>query len=326
MAERALDEPADTGIVQERILELRQVPALRTLGARVLADVARAAEVESLPAGAVLMRQGERARGVTWVLRGSTVWREGDRALGRSEDGASVGLLDLLAGAEARATATAQGEVIVARVERDRFIELLEDSFELVEALLAAIASELCAAGVRTLSRAPSLALVSEGLPAELDFTEKLVRLRMSRPFVRAPIRALATFAQRGEVRRWARGATLWERGAPSREVVVVLAGEVREGTATRGCGETLGLIEALAGRRRGAAASAKTPLVAHVLEIEALADVLEDDEELALELLRVSADELLAHRIERGLSPDLTSGAPDRSLPRVARAGDTTG
>ncbi|HEY8431921.1 MAG TPA: cyclic nucleotide-binding domain-containing protein [Sandaracinaceae bacterium] len=323
MRERAWSE--DAGLVQERILELRRVPALRALPARSLADVARAVDVETRAPRPPLIVEGGTVRSVAWVLRGSVRWAHGGRALGRSEEGASVGLLEVLAGAPARASVTADGEVELARVSADRFFELLEDSFDLVEALLRAIASELAMLGARTLSRAAGLE-VSGALPSEVDFTERLVRLRTSRPFVRAPIRALATLAQRGRVRRWARGARLWERGAPAREIAVLLAGEVREARAAHRAGETLGLVEALAACPHGATAVAHGPVVAHVFDVDALTDVLEDDEELSLTLLRTCAEELLAERLARGLAPDLASGPPERSLPRALRAADTSG
>lgn len=322
MAEPSSLEGSGAGELEELGLELRRAAALRVLAPRGVRELAHAVIVETRPSGAILLCEGRPARSAMWILRGSAAWAEGGRPLGRSEEGASVGVLEVLAGSDGRATVTAQGDVRVARVPRERLFELLEDSFDLASALLAAIAGELSLLGARALSGAPRLALGAP-LPAEVDFTERLVRLRTSRPFVRAPIRALASLARRGELVRLPRGAALWQRGAPARHIAVILAGAVREGAVTLEAGDSVGLVEALGGWRREAAAVARIPVVAHVLDVEALTDVLEDDEDLALELLRVLARELLEARIARGMPPDLSTGAPDRSLPRAARASD---
>src|SRR5690606_2330763 len=107
-----------------------------------------------------------------------------------------------------------------------------------------------------------------------------------------------------------------------------LLDGVVTEGRERFGPGDTLGLVEALAARSRDAAAVARTAVTAIAFDVEALLDVLEEDEELTLELLRQHAVELLAAGVARGLPPDVLGGAPDRSLPRPPRRSplDTVG
>jgi CRP-like cAMP-binding protein len=305
--------------IQERILELGQVPLLRALPPGALSQLAEAVELEAYPAGSSRLQEGRSVAAVEWVLEGRVRWTRQGRAIGEGGLGTSIGALELLAGADASAGAIAASPVLVARLPGERWLEVLEDSFELLHAVLSTTAAELCTAGRRVLERAPALPSGVGPLPADVDFVERLIRLRTSRPFVRAPIRALALLARRCEVRRLAPGAALWEPRREARQVVVVLAGEVRDGTTGVGPSSTAGLLEALAGVRHHAAASASAPTVALVLDVEALIDALEDDDELALELSRAAAAELLAVRLARGLPPDFFDGAPDRSLPRVA-------
>lgn len=304
--------------MQERILELRQVPMLRTVPPRVLAELAASVEVEERPRGAMLLAIRRPVRAVGWILQGRARWERDGRGLGTAELGASLGLLEASASVDATASAYAESPVVVARVGVERWMEHLEDSFDLALATLSSMAGELCALGRRrfgTSSLRPSVAPTSE-----LGFTERLVRLRMSPPFSRAPIRPLAVLAECSTLRSVPRGGVLWERGQEPNEIAVILAGTVTEAQARYGPGDTVGLAEALASRRRDAAAVSSAPTTAIVFDTEALMDVLEDDDELALELCRASARELLASCIARGLPPDIVGGAPDRSLPRALR------
>lgn len=311
--------------VQERILDLRQVPMLRAMPPRALAELATSVELDERPPGSRLIAQGRPVRSIAWILEGRARWERGGRGLGSAELGASIGLLEASASTDASAHAAAETRVVLARVGVDRWVELLEDSFDLMLAVLSSIAGELCTLGRYEDDDASSVAPLrvtsdASGVPAELDFAERLVRLRASGPFLRAPIRALAVLAQRSRMRTVARGGVLWERGSEAREVVVLLSGSVMEAAGRYGPGDVAGLMEALAGRRREAPAVARTPVTGIALDVDALIDVLEDDDELALELLRVCAGELLASSIARGLPPDVLVGAPDRSLPRAPR------
>jgi len=307
--------------VQERILELRQVPALRSVPPRILAELASSVELETHPPGAALMREGEPVGSAAWIVDGRAVWTRDGRRLGVAELGASIGLLEVTASQLATAGVRAETDVALARIGAERWIELLEDSFDIAHAVLSAITGELAVLGRRRFGEPPSSRWVAEPPSRELDFAERIVLFRKSLPFCRAPIRTLAVLAQRAAIRSLPRGGVLWERGQEAREVMVLLEGAVNEARARFGEGDTVGLVEALAGRRREAQALAHAPVRAIAFDVEALMDVLEDDEELAIELLRVCASELLSAGIDRGLPPDVLGGAPDRSLPRARRS-----
>ncbi len=311
---------AERVAVQELILELRQVPILRALGPSLLAQLAQSVEVSHLPPEAAIVQFGKSVPSVSFLLGGRARWSRESRSLGEAQTGAAIGLLEIVAQREATASAYAIDTVRIGRMNADRLIDLIEDSFELVHGVLLAIANELCLQGRRSLGRAACLPSVGVPLPARIDFTERLIRLRMSRPFVRAPIRALAVLAERGEVVRIASGAAVWKRGREARRVLVVLSGEVRDGPTRLRAGDAAGLVEALAARQHEHDARAVAPVVAIAFDIEALFDTLEDEDDLALGLLRASAAELLALRAARALPPDVSAVA-DRSLPRVLPA-----
>ncbi len=342
--------------VQERILALRQVPALRAVPPRVLGELAGSVELESHPAGVTLLREAAPVGSVAWILEGRARWERAGRGLGAADLGASIGVLEATAQVSATARARAETPVVLARVSAERWIELLEDSCDLALAVLSSLASELATLGRRRFGDAaagPFVAPLRDGIPTAanggrptvtplrssssrvegrapraLDFTERLVRLRLCRPFARAPIRAIAVLAERSSMRVLGRGAVLWPRGREAREIALVVDGVITEGQERFGPSDTLGVIEALAARSRDAAAVASSAVTAITFDVEALIDVLEDDEELTLELLREHAGELLASGIARGLPPDVLGGAPDRSLPRPPRRSplDTVG
>ena len=314
--------------VQERILALRQVPALRAVPPRVLGELAGSVELESHPAGVTLLREAAPVGSVAWILEGRARWERAGRGLGAADLGASIGVLEATAQVSATARARAETPVVLARVSAERWIELLEDSCDLALAVLSSLASELATHGRRRFGHPSAVSRVEGRAPHALDFTERLVRLRLCRPFARAPIRAIAALAERSSIRVLGRGAVLWPRGREAREIALVVDGVITEGRERFGPGDTLGVIEALAARSRDAAAVASSAVTAITFDVEALIDVLEDDEELTLELLREHAGELLASGIARGLPPDVLGGAPDRSLPRPPRRSplDTVG
>lgn len=302
--------------IAERILELREVRVLRPLSALALIELAESIDIETCEASAVLAEQGMCARTIAWVLEGRAEWTREDEVIGVAGPGSAIGLLPALAGLVAPCSAHAATPMRLARIGSDRLHDLLEDSFELAMSALGAIAADLRDGGRRTLGT--SAGVVRRPLPREIDFTERLVRLRMSGPFTRAPIRPLATLAQRSTTKTWPRGARLWERGDEARTAVVTLAGEVREGNTRLGPSDTVGLLCALAARKRDVDAIVSSPVTGIELGVEALVDLLEDDDDLAIELLRTGADDLLALRAEHGMPPEVLAIAPDPSLLRL--------
>lgn len=306
--------------VQTQILELRQVPAFRSVPPHVLAELAAAVEVEEVACGVDLLREGERPASLGWIVEGQASWSRARRRLGLTERGASLGLLEMVASRRATATLRAETQVRVLRVSAERWAELIEDSFDIALAVLASIAGELASHGRARFGDGPSLRH-TEIPDHDLDFAERILALRASLPFSKAPIRALAVLAERATLRALPRAAVLWDRGREAREIMLMLEGAVAEANCLYGPGETVGLVEALAGRRREFTAVARTSVRALAFDVESLLDVLEEEEELVDELLRTLASELLDVCLARGLPPDVLSGAPDRSLPRASRS-----
>jgi CRP-like cAMP-binding protein len=288
--------------VPERILELRKVPMLQPLPTPALLEIVGAFSIETVPAGAALLRRGEPVADVFWVLDGRAQY-EGGKI---TQIGSAIGLVPALARTDAPRSAHALERLRVARIPTERLFELIEDSFDLVHALLAALGRSLHDGGRCALGKGP----MGGALPRDIDFTERLVRLRMIPPFSRAPVRALARIAQNSEPVRWTRGACLWERGSEAKSAIAILSGEVQDGDVTLGAGHTAGLVTAFAGVTRSTAAYASAPLDALEIDIETLMDVIEDEDDLAFELLRVCARELLALARESDLPPDLLARA----------------
>src|SRR5687767_6886924 len=114
---------ADTGHVQERILELRENAVLKALPALVLAELAHAVEVERIAAGETLLEEGSAPKAVRWLLEGRARWTRGGRTIARADLGSSIGLLEVLAGSPASASAIALSPARAASIAGDRLIE-----------------------------------------------------------------------------------------------------------------------------------------------------------------------------------------------------------
>jgi CRP-like cAMP-binding protein len=302
--------------VQERVLALRRIPSLSALPTHVLVELAHTVDVRRCPRGARLASEGQSLQGIAWILEGEAEWSIEGTMIGAARTGASIGLLELCARSDARFSARAITPAIVASLSADDFAVLLEDSFDLTLGLLRGIASELCGSARRTLSSPGPAPRCDAG---EVDLTDRIVLLRATGAFARAPIRSLATLAQRGRMSLWPRGARLWSRGSEARSATVLFEGSAREGRSVLGPGDAAGLIEMLASRRHQHDALVYAPAKGLCVDRETLLDVLEDDDQLALELLAACATELLALRVARRAKPDIAA-VDDRSAPEHAR------
>lgn len=281
--------------IAERVLELRGLRVFEPLPAAARSELAASIEITTCEASERLAEAGKAATTITWVLAGRAAWTRAGEVIEAVDPGSPIGLVCTLAGVPAPCSAHATTSVRVARISADRFLELLEDSFDLSMSVLGALAADLHDGGRRSLGR--GLVGAARALPEELDFTERLVRLRMSGPFTRAPIRPLTVLAQQTVAESWSRGDTLWERGEDVRTALVIAAGALDDGEVRLGPGDTAGLLGALAARPREERAIVREAITALAIDVDAVVDLLEDDDDLTLELLRIAADDLLSLR-----------------------------
>ena len=115
----------------ERIVVLRETPALRDTRVRTVGEIARAMELQTIDAGTVLWRAGEPADRLLVVVAGAVRCTSEDPAheftLGPQD---AIGVLDAVAGAPRWYGATAETAVAALSLPVDHLMDVLEDDPE----------------------------------------------------------------------------------------------------------------------------------------------------------------------------------------------------
>lgn len=122
---------------------MAEVPLFAACSKRDLQIIARHMQVLAVPAGTVLMRQGEQGDAFFVVLDGRAVVEASGRPVGRLVSGDHVGELALLDPAPRSATVTAASDMTVGVVDARTFAAIVRDVPALTGKLLAALARRL---------------------------------------------------------------------------------------------------------------------------------------------------------------------------------------
>jgi CRP-like cAMP-binding protein len=254
--------------------------------------------------GEVLLREGQPADAIKWVVQGQVHVDRGGRPAGHAGPGAAVGGFWVLSARPASIEVSAESDVLTLELPAEAVVELLEEHFPILLVSLRDISAQIIALVLRSGWARPRFA---QGPPPpappipdrELDLVERIFYMRQSAPFRRASINTLAELSRGFSEVRHEAGQTIWKEGEPSGWVALVVTGRVRC-TPRRGnpfevgAGAPLGSLEAVAAVPRWHDAEALTPVRALHGNIQWLLDVFEDNFEIALDYLAVHSHWLL--------------------------------
>jgi hypothetical protein len=196
----------------------------------------------------------------------------------------------------------AEADTLTLEIGADALFELMEDQFSVFLHVLR----EVCLQMIGVVSRFPA---ALEQLPAvipstaggirDLDLVGRIMFLRESEFFARAPINALAELSRGMAEVRFEAGETIWTVGEPSGWVLVMLEGQLSCTTATgyrfrQGPGTPPGALEATADAPRWYTGVTETPILALHGRMEWVLDLFEDNFEMGADYLAVIAKRLL--------------------------------
>ena len=128
---------------KDSIEKLRKVALFSSCSQRDLQRIARAGDEVLVPAGNVLMEQGDMGREAYVILEGTAVVRRNKRKIADLGPGESVGELSLLDLGPRTATVEAGTDLRVMVLTARSFTGLLDDSPALARKLLASMASRV---------------------------------------------------------------------------------------------------------------------------------------------------------------------------------------
>jgi CRP-like cAMP-binding protein len=283
----------------ERVLALKTFDVFRSLAPQELAVLAEHARPRRFAAGDTLQRAGVPARTLHFILQGGVELNQKDSASARLGPQDVLGGLSALIGDEQASSARAVVSTTTLQLHREDLLDVFEDNFAVLLGVLRTLARAQLSAR-RKLGTHAGFSASESGSPqrpvSELGLVERLFHLRSALDFAESRVEALADLAQDAKAVRIAAGQVLWEVGDLSEHNVLLLEGVIAgrsEDPAQSfefGPGALVGGIDSLAAEPRWYRALAKEPVTALYIRTQHLLDVIEDDVEFAMDMLRVFA------------------------------------
>ncbi len=298
--------------VLERVLLLRTFPPFVDLPPAHLAAMAEMAEDRFFPAGAEIQPEGVSVRDVHYIISGEVEIRRAGRPVRTLGERSVVGGLAALAQVEDAAQVVAKTDVSTFSYSQEDQRDVFEDDFEVLLRIMRSVARGFLEAR-RASGSSGGFQPDDETAPmprAPLGLVDKIAFLRRTGPYQQARMEAVAELAQESPEVRFSAGEELWKAGDPSGSSLVMVAGVVT-GTANDGAqkfrfstGSIVGGLDSLAAVPRWFDATAATDVVAIQVNYGVLLDLLEDHAEMAMDLLRALASNVLRLREAIGGEP----------------------
>jgi CRP-like cAMP-binding protein len=283
----------------ERVIALRTLPAFQELSAAELTVVAEHATPRLFPKGASVSRAGAPVRSVHFIIQGSV------EVLRKHRPPRIVGAQDVV-GALAALTADPQGERVIARqdtatleLEREDLEDIFDDNFPIFLGVLRALARTEIALR-RRLGKSAGYAAPKSPAPTReivnLELLERIFFLRQPMSFAKRRIEALADLAQEAQELDVGSGVELWRAGCVADHSVMLMSGLVECTTDddsqqfVLGPSAIVGGLDSVAGAKRWYTATTATRVRGLRVDNQVLLDVIEDNMEMASDMLRVFA------------------------------------
>ncbi len=296
MANRTSIRPGDQ---VQRVLVLRTFEAFRDLAPGEVAALAEHVRPRLFRKGSYLYPPGQIVRSNHFVVDGKVaIVRDGKRVKEFGPQSVLGGLSSLI-GEPERQRYQAVEDTETLELFRDDIQEVFEDNFRIFQGVMRAISIGVLEAR-RKLGPSAGFPAVTKADPVrpigEFDLVEKIFFLRQQMSFAQTRIEALADLAQECEDLTLPAGKLLWRAGDVSDHALLLISGivacESDDGRQKFAFdpGSTIGGIDALADLPRWYEAKTETDVRALRVDTQRLLDVIEDNIEMGMDMLRVFA------------------------------------
>lgn len=281
-----------------RVLALTQLAPFQILPADDLSLVARAGRERMIPRRTVLVKAGERPDALHVPLRGALELAIPGRQGSNNWNPPGLSALALLAQAPLAADLVAPAGTVLLSVAEDALAAVLEGHGQLCRHLVRALAVQL---RTRRPMSGPSFRVPREPLPPRPDLVWRMLVFRKLLGPGGSGMTAVVRLARVARELRLATGMRVTSSARDPR-VLTITHGALRlhpEHGRPRlaRAGEMVGLAEAVAGVPLSLQAMATGPTLVLVISQPELAQAIEDEDPLCLDLIRGFAAELLAER-----------------------------
>jgi CRP-like cAMP-binding protein len=292
----------------ERLLYLRTLPTIGHLPPAELASIAHYTRERFFPKGAVMLREGEPASSVFFLVEGRASLRRGSKVIRIVEAPFAVGFLPVLARDPNGVEVRAEVDTVALELGAEELVDAFEDNFSLLENGVRQLSRQLAEAQreLELRGRLQRDEPIDTPYPEhELDLVERLVLLRGAGPYKEVSLDSLVELARRSVEARFEEGAVLWREGDPSTWGMHIVHGVVRcvgdggKRVFRLGPGSVIGYTETYGGLPRGYEAIAETRIVGLRGDTEAFFDAIEDNFDLGIAFVGFMA-QLLTRLYER--------------------------
>lgn len=301
----------------ERIIALRRFAGFVNLRPSEIAAIAAFAEEQLFPKGTAMSKPGRPVQSIFFIVEGHVDYLEDGVAVRRWGPHGVIGGMAAMTQDPAGQHFVAADDVIAFEVSYDDMLDLFEDHFSILVAVLGGLSRamlesrrELGLDGGYEPAQTPEVP--PHSLP-RLSLVEKILFLRNMQDMGRHEVEVMAELARGASEWRYDAGTALWRVGDSSDYYLFIVAGcvagEVPEepGSAPGqarpaqrirlGANSPIGIMDAIAGVPRWYTAVAETDVVVLRVEVGDLIDILEDHTELAVNMLRRLAATVLELR-----------------------------
>lgn len=290
----------------ERLLHLRRVPLIGSLGPAELAIIGDYARERFFPQGHLALRAGQPVDAVHIVIEGMLGIGRRAKYLGPALPGSGVGGLGLVARDTTGIDAVAEEDTLTLELDGDAVLEMLEDHFSILRHMLRETCRLLIGSwrqyphDIKSIPSGPAALTPTE---KDLDLIDRIVFFRQTPHFARGSLNALAELSRGLVEMHIEEGTVLWregELGQAGQTSLLVVSGEIHCRSPKSGVdfrvrpGGAAGILDAMAGVPRWHDAVAASRVVAMGGDIEGLFDVFEDNFEMAADYLAVVSRWLL--------------------------------
>ena len=302
----------DPATLAERVLRLSRSAPFDLMPVEDVTVLAGAGREQSFPVRTVLAHAGERAM-AHYVPLAGRLRLAGGPVLEATEMHGGLGALSVLANVPLPGDLVTEAGSVLLVLDRDAFLGVLEEHGHLARTILRLIAQK-----VLELRRTRG-ALPRPPPPppptTRLDLVSRMLILREALGLGSDGMATIARLARVARARRWSAGEKLCDATQPA-DVLIILEGSLMvsvPGAPARTArpGEVLGLVEAVAGVPVSITATATQETTALVLSHHELAEDIEDEDSLALELIRNFAIQLWMEITAVGPPPELQPDQP---------------
>lgn len=276
----------------ERLLYLSTLPLFGTLPPEELAVLARWTKERHFRRGEVLFDEGMPVPAIHMLVTGAVEVSRGGRVFRTFRAPDAVGVFGLLARTTGGVRAVARTAVTSLELAGDALEDIFEDRNSIFTHVLQATAKVLRDERRQLFDSSGSGSpLVPVVCPArELDLIERILLLRRVPMFAAASLVGLGQLSRRVRELRLEAGVHMWELGEYAGSSALLVCGSVEcrfeGGVRRRGAGDAIGLVDLLAKELRSYAAVTVEPVVALVVDRDALLDMFEDHTEIGAECL----------------------------------------